>query len=755
MSKIIGVTVGTTLPKPDWEQNDPKKGGFIKNKPEVFGQGENGITPHIGDNGNWFIGETDTGMPSRGEDGQPGANGKDGVSPIVSVRRLDNGTSINVTKPDGTFETSMVYDGKDGEPGADGKDGSPGADGKNGSDGEDGITPHIGDNGNWFIGETDTGMPSRGTAGKDGANGKDGTNGKDGKDYVLTDADRQEIAQLAGMETMPDYWQSHLEEKVALIREAMLSVGADKSAFYFYSDSHWSNPTTYTAKMAPRLLKYLCKHTPINKTNFGGDIVSAEGADADTMAYLWDWRSQLQGLNHHSVPGNHDDGNHTNNLFSQQYVYGYLLAPEESADIVRGEEGMYYYMDNRAEKTRYLYLDTAYQGVTDTQQAFVKAALLSTPANWHIVAIAHLWFYNDYATYPPVLNGFDPNAKKLLDLFDSYNARSGEFAPCSGKVELCIGGHYHLDHVEHTAGGIPVIIVEADALHDRSGTMPKAGTTDEAAVSAVVLDYAQQKVKIIRIGRGGDFVVDITGGGTITYYSVIGDLTNATLSSDVSRVEGGSAYSATLTPTVGSLTQVTVTMGGEDITASVYDAATGQISIPAVTGNVVITAIAERPEASYDNVLMTSIGSDGAIFNGGKGWADKSRIGSGVLDTYIGKGEYYITGHIEIDPTVDNTIRMRNITFKSDTTVTSVGIAFYDASFARIKPLSTSSNNWTLPSAPGTTQYGYDPVLDGTNILQFTFKNGVHIDNTAVKYIAICAEYIGDDSIITVNEPIE
>lgn len=32
------------------------------------GNGDNGITPHIGDNGNWFIGETDTGMPSRGED---------------------------------------------------------------------------------------------------------------------------------------------------------------------------------------------------------------------------------------------------------------------------------------------------------------------------------------------------------------------------------------------------------------------------------------------------------------------------------------------------------------------------------------------------------------------------------------------------------------------------------------------------------------------------------------------------------------
>lgn len=47
-----------------------------------------------------------------------------------------------------------------------------------GEPGEDGITPHIGGNGNWWVGDTDTGVSSRGT------------------DYVLTEADKQEIAEL-------------------------------------------------------------------------------------------------------------------------------------------------------------------------------------------------------------------------------------------------------------------------------------------------------------------------------------------------------------------------------------------------------------------------------------------------------------------------------------------------------------------------------------------------------------------------------
>lgn len=76
-----------------------------------------------------------------------------------------------------------------------------GTDGKPGAAGADGITPHIGDNGNWYIGSTDTGKPSRGATGapgKDGAKGDPGTPGAAGHTPVKgtdywTAADKQEI----------------------------------------------------------------------------------------------------------------------------------------------------------------------------------------------------------------------------------------------------------------------------------------------------------------------------------------------------------------------------------------------------------------------------------------------------------------------------------------------------------------------------------------------------------------------------------
>ena len=67
-----------------------------------------------------------------------------------------------------------------------GKQGDPGLPGK---DGSDGITPMIGENGNWYFGEADTGKPSRGVPGKDGADGHTPVKGTD----YWTASDKAEV----------------------------------------------------------------------------------------------------------------------------------------------------------------------------------------------------------------------------------------------------------------------------------------------------------------------------------------------------------------------------------------------------------------------------------------------------------------------------------------------------------------------------------------------------------------------------------
>ena len=75
--------------------------------------------------------------------------------------------------------------GQDGNDGATGPAGPAGEDGEDGKDGADGQTPYIGENGNWWIGDKDTGVKAEGQDGADGATGPAGPageNGEDGKD---------------------------------------------------------------------------------------------------------------------------------------------------------------------------------------------------------------------------------------------------------------------------------------------------------------------------------------------------------------------------------------------------------------------------------------------------------------------------------------------------------------------------------------------------------------------------------------------
>ena len=96
-----------------------------------------------------------------GPKGDPGAPGKDGHSPVVTATKSGKTTTISV---DGAA-IATVEDGADGKPGA---------------SGSDGITPTIGPNGNWYLGEEDTGKPSRGAIGAPGKDGNPGAPGKDG-----------------------------------------------------------------------------------------------------------------------------------------------------------------------------------------------------------------------------------------------------------------------------------------------------------------------------------------------------------------------------------------------------------------------------------------------------------------------------------------------------------------------------------------------------------------------------------------------
>lgn len=138
-----------------------------------------------------------------GKDGIDGVDGKDGIDGrTVEVRSTD--AYIQWRYDDGAWQNLVALTditGPSGSTGTDGRTPEFRADndmlqwryagdsiwlnlydmstlrGNDGADGKDGNTPFIGDNGNWWIAGSDTGVKAQGT---DGADGQNGENGKDG-----------------------------------------------------------------------------------------------------------------------------------------------------------------------------------------------------------------------------------------------------------------------------------------------------------------------------------------------------------------------------------------------------------------------------------------------------------------------------------------------------------------------------------------------------------------------------------------------
>lgn len=142
------------------------------------GGGGVGLTPHIGYNGNWWLGADDTGQPARGEQGERGLRGERGEQ---GERGLPGERGIQGLQGAQGIQGLPGVKGDAGAKGEQGERGLPGADGAKGDKGEQGargLTGAKGDKGSDGLNGKD-GLP--GAKGVDGLPGKNGVDGKDGK----------------------------------------------------------------------------------------------------------------------------------------------------------------------------------------------------------------------------------------------------------------------------------------------------------------------------------------------------------------------------------------------------------------------------------------------------------------------------------------------------------------------------------------------------------------------------------------------
>lgn len=228
--------------------------------------------------------------------------------------------------------------------------------------------------------------------------------------------------------------------------------------------------------------------------------------------------------------------------------------------------------------------------------------------------------------------------------------------------------------------------------------------------------------------------------------SITNNLTGCTTSNSATSVAVNESYLATITPSSGyTLTTLTVTMGGVDITSTAVSGST--ISIASVTGDVVITAFAEA-QASYTNLVRTSIDRDGSVYNG-VGYLDGKYMSGGVPSSGADSNAT-ITGYIAINSvsTTGDVYRFKGV---GEPTASHTRMAICNSSFAKI----TETNSFLGSAILSIFTLTTETASDGTTVYVVTVNNKIQHYYSNAQYFRFSFDGTsGKDLVITCNEKI-
>lgn len=573
--------------------------------------------------------------------------------------------------------------------------------------------------------------------------------------------------------TAPDYVR---QEALRLAEVVQAHQSADTLSILACSDAHYSAVHNYAAQMGESVchcgqaMAVLRRQLHLDGAAMLGDMVwdgGETGAEAlEAMRYVNEQLADgFMGLPNFHTRGNHECVYHSEGGLTDQQIFANVGA--HNADVVCAEEnrlGGWCYRDYDAQKLRLVCINTSESAdgamaVSTAQNTWLASALV-VPEGWSTVLLSH---------HPLDWNGSGSNVMRTVQAATNV---------------LCnIHGHTHC-YATGLLGGteIPRIAIpnvsfyrnneygENGGAENAEGTefgetttySKTAGTAQDTAFCVITIDHGAGKIYADHYGAGYDRVITI-GGEQQAVYQVTKQLTNVTLTGADTVVEGAS-YSATLTALAGySISQVSVSMGGADVTATAYS--NGNISIAAVSGAIVITAVAESTQAGYTNLVPNALDYDlEGVFNevgyqNGYYVSTTAPYISVTTDGSVATGliPYDIYGGVNGYDYQPPTIYIKGITFDTSNSHNRMGFFITEGehgnkvvySTQKVAQLSTYFNIETL----GNQYYKLTPIMveeTGRNMLATTW-----IATVKISHICISGNGDGANLIVTLDEPIE
>lgn len=705
-----------------WELWSATKNAYVATEYTAIGKdgaaGTDGITPTIGANGNWFLGETDTGLPSRGEQG-PGAE----------VFYIDlEGSYPNYTCPVAMADIKAAYEAGNvltcrcamgpytatlplfiPMPSANtwifSGSGALTAMKFPAQSLTIAIVNGAVQASNTKLATTEDKLPN--------PNALTITSGSNSVTYDGSEAETIDIPAGVGDDT-PDYVLTAAD---ALAKKVVNHIGADNVVFAVMADAHlgyYTDTGNAAGKQAGQALKRLNERCALDFVAHVGDYTTGaynttvESAMRDMADYQLLIGSKFPGRQAWCV-GNHDDAPYqaTVNRMSQTQVYAAISRKNLASNGYVPDNAAYGYMDFPGMRLRLIYLDTHDRRSWDSAQ--VGAGAASDYLNVENISAVQLQWLADHALNFSGVD--DPSKWSILVLSHAVLGTSGTYTDPSGTVHPC-----------NTANAATLLKAYATK---KSGSITHGGVAVNYNFTAVT------PAGIIGCIHGHEhrYANEIVGGAFLS-------ICCPNIMNGRERV---SADGNTYTKTAG-------TANGTSFCVFSINRADKKIYVdhygPGVDRVFDYTVI-DPSAPSYTNLLPSAIDTDGSIYNG-VGWEKGYRLGSDGAPS--GQNDSYLTGFIPVK--FGDVVHLKNVKWQNGvTTGLNSGnqrISFYSADKAHLAQTNAIGLGGTLSG-----------VKDENSIwTQFTVKNWSGVDLGNAAYFRLnCAEISGD-SIITANEEI-
>lgn len=263
----------------------------------------------------------------------------------------------------------------------------------------------------------------------------------------------EEIVDLKGGTSVPDYWQEHIDGKIATIKELQRQYGKDCFSFVFMTDIHYP---TNLGKRSPVLAKKIMSECNIRFALNGGDnntrgcyqtkeeILSENKQVNEMFAPIKDRLLQVEGNHDGSYywsGGTVNSGTaYVKQLNENEMFEEYYRANGLSGDVHFDANSNAFYVDDVSNKVRYIGLNTMnvpnskddvnadgtakytkfthYQFLQAQYDFLCNEALVTVPSDaWKVVVFGHSGIYNagDYAVMVDVLSAYKNKANCVAE----------------------------------------------------------------------------------------------------------------------------------------------------------------------------------------------------------------------------------------------------------------------------------------------------------------------------------------------------